>query len=60
MRIVKINEKRFKATPFFVIGLLKDAFQYYKEENVRKEDWGNVDIMYRELLYAYHKSIGLK
>jgi hypothetical protein len=47
-------------TPLFVIGYLKDAHKYYKEECVVHEDWPNAEAMYGELLHAYHIYTGIK
>ena len=49
-----------KITPLAAISYLSDAHKYYKEENVRLEDWEFADEIYSQLLKAYHVYIGIK
>jgi hypothetical protein len=52
--------KKSKVTPLFAIGYLSDMHKYYKEEMINKDSWENADILYRELLKAYHVYCGIK
>ena len=53
-------KRKRKLIPLQVIGYLRDAHNYFKEECLDKRDWANADEAHMMLLKAYHVYTGIK